>query len=318
MITGISGQDGHLLARELLRQGRTVIGLLDESRESQVEEISGNLNLIRLNFRDEGKIKELLSDFKPAQIFNLAGFSSVRNSFRNSEECFAVNYFFLERLLKCVVEVNLPTSRIFQCSSSEMYAGSGETKVNEQSSIQPISPYGISKASAHFLCNLYRTAFALDIRIGILFNHESPLRKPDFATKKIVKGLVSLKCDEIKQIVVSNLSSTRDWGYAEDFIGAMISIMDADEGHDYVVGTGQLHSIREFIQVGLNYLEIDREVSDVVLEEMDPKRLIDHVGKVADTSLIRETLGWVPKWNFQQMVHDLIDSELTLFNKKNN
>jgi len=312
VITGISGQDGHLLARELLEQGRSIIGLIDESRKSEVNITGKNLSLVRLDFSNPRKLKDFLFDAKPDQIYNLVGYSSVKGSFQNSEECFGVNYFFLERMLKSVVELNLFKTRIFQCSSSEMYAGSNETQVSERSHIWPISPYGFSKASAHFLCNMYRKAFSLDIRIGILFNHESTLRKSEFATKKMVQGLVSLKRKEIKQLVISDLSSTRDWGHAEDFIRAMIAIMTAEQSNDYVVGTGTLHSIREFIQVGLNYLEIDGRFEDLVVEKKDPTRLIDHVGKAANASLIKVHLDWTPRWDFKKMVHSLIDSELSL------
>ena len=315
LITGATGQDGSYLAEFLLAKGYEVHGVArrtsaeDRSRLDGIfsGEAADKFHLHRADMGDGGSLGRLLSEIQPHEVYNLAAQSHVGVSFEVPEQTVDSTALGLLRLLEAL-RCFCPTARFYQASSSEMF-GSSSLPQNENSPLRPFSPYGCAKTMGHCLTGIYREAHGLFAVSGILFNHESPRRGEEFVTRKITKAVASIARGRCSHVALGNLDACRDWGYAADYVEAMWMMLQQDEPEDFVVGTGESHSVREFCerafaQVGLDWREHVR---------CDPAlmRPIEIANLISDPSRARETLGWKHTVGFEDLVALMVDADLS-------
>lgn len=311
LITGIAGQDGSYLAELLLSEGYSVSGIIrrnstPEHQESRIHHLESHLDLYYGDVTDLGSVYQIIQKTKPDLIFNLAAQSHVRISFdvpaftHNVNAVGAINVFEAARLL-------CPSARIYQASSSEMFGTSIDSDglQRETTQMMPSSPYGVAKLTAYHMARTYRDSYGLFISNGILFNHESPRRGSNFVTTKIIKGALRIKMGLTSYLDLGNLDSYRDWGHSKDYVQAMRAILKHSTPDDFVVATGESHSIRdlcEFVFTSLSLSWKDHVRFDPRL--LRPKEVPRLRG---DSTKIRERLGWAPTYNFETLINEMID-----------
>ena len=331
LITGITGQDGSYLAEHLLAEGYEVWGLmrrtsLDPLLRLGTLALDRKITLLYGNLRDSASLLRALEESKPDEIYNLAAQSDVGVSFKCPEETMEINYFGLGRLVNEAITVN-PKVRIYQASTSEMF---GRTKPpqNETSTFAPVSPYGEAKLKAHedFVTG-YRERHGLYICSGILFNHESPRRGEHFVTRKITISLAKIKLGLQKKFSLGNLEAKRDWGYAGDYVRAMHLMLQQKKPQDFVIATGESHTVRDFVEAaakaagiqihwrgkGLKEVGLD-EKGNIILDirkEFYRPREVDYL--LGDSTKARKKLGWKPSVTFEGLVEMMVTADLARF-----
>jgi GDPmannose 4,6-dehydratase len=317
-LTGITGQDGSYLAELLLAKGYIVHGLIRRSSTFNTARIDGiyadpheqdaRLFLHYGDLTDSSVLARLLARIQPDEIYHLGAQSHVRVSFDMPEFTADTTGLGTLRLLEAIREAEIP-ARFYQAGSSEMF-GSAPPPQNENTPFHPRSPYAAAKVFAHHIAVNYREAYGLYITNGILFNHESPRRGETFVTRKITRGLASILAGKQDKIFLGNLDAKRDWGYAPDYVEAMWLMMQQEEPDDYVIATGEAHSVREFLDEAFRYVGLDW--ADYV--EIDPRYFrpaeVDYL--LGDASKSREKLGWQPTVCFQELVRIMVDADLQL------
>jgi len=311
LITGITGQDGSYLAELLLNEGYRVIGvkrrtsLISTDRVDPLFE-NENFSLRYGSMHDPSWMYNLLAEYKPDEVYNLAAQSHVRVSFETpieTADCVAMGTL---RLLEACRHV-VPNVKFYQASSSEMFGDNPEYPQNETTALMPASPYACSKVFAHNLCRHYREAYDMFCCAGILFNHESPRRGETFVTRKITMAAARIKFAEQDTLYLGNLSAKRDWGHARDYVKAMWLMLQHPTPDDYVVATGQTHSVEEFLNLVFEIAGLD--VSKYV--EIDERLFRPHEVPIllGDASKIKETLGWEPKYDLNLLAKDMYFSD---------
>ena len=317
LITGITGQDGSYLAEFLLQKGYEVHGIIRRASTFNTTRINkiyqdphledAQLFLHYGDLTDSSNLSNLIKTIKPDEIFNLAAQSHVRVSFDIPEYTGDVVALGTTRLLEAIRETEIST-RFYQASSSELYGGSQETPQKETTPFHPRSPYAAAKLYAYWMTVNAREAYNLYACNGILFNHESERRGETFVTRKISRGAAAIKLGLQDKLFLGNLDAQRDWGYAPDYVEAMWMMLQQDEPDDFVIATGETHSVREFVQeafekLGLNW---ERHV------EIDPKyyRPTEVDSLIGDASKAKNKLGWEPKVSFKELVHRMVDHDL--------
>jgi GDPmannose 4,6-dehydratase len=322
LISGITGQDGSFLAEFLLAKGYQVHGIVRRASTFNTERLdsiyadpheqSARLYLHYGDVTDGSGLRHVIAKVQPHEIYNLAAQSHVRVSFDQPEYTGDVVAIGTLRLLDAVRDYIQNTGqpiRFYQAGSSEMF-GASKPPQNEATPFYPRSPYAVSKVAAHWYAVNYREAYGLFISNGILFNHESERRGETFVTRKITRALARIKLGLQQKLFLGNLDARRDWGYAADYVEAMWMMLDAAEPGDYVVATGESHSVREFLEAAGDRCGLDWK--SVV--ETDPRYLrpteVDYL--MGDSSKIRKTLGWKPKVSFEELVHLMVDHDLEL------
>jgi GDPmannose 4,6-dehydratase len=310
LITGIAGQDGSYLSELLLSKGFDVYGLIrrnstPEHQESRINHLEDQIQLFYGDLTDFYSVATAIHKLQPDVIFNLAAQSHVRISFdipsftHEVNAKGAYNVFEATRLLS-------PSSRIYQASSSEMFGTSIDSDgfQRESTNMRPASPYGVAKLAAYHLGRTYRDSYGMFISNGILFNHESPRRGSNFVTTKVIKGALEIKRGTETSLALGNLDSSRDWGHSRDYVEAMLAIMMHDKPEDFVVATGQSHSIKELCDIVFQTLSLDwRDFVTFDQRLLRPKEVPALRG---DSSYIRQTLGWQPKTTFTQLIHEMM------------
>lgn len=309
LITGIDGQDGSFLAELLLSKGYEVHGLMRRG-VNPVVNINHLLDKIHIHWGDlanENRLCIILSEAKPDEIYNLAGQSDVRISFDVPEYTGAITGMGVTRLLEATRAFSLH-SKIYQASSSEMF-GDAPPPQNEQTPFKAKSPYGAAKIYAHNISVNYRESYGMFVCCGILFNHESSRRGLNFVTRKISNAVARIKLGKQDVLQLGNIESKRDWGYSPDYCEAMWLMLQQDEPDDYVIGTGEAHSVRDFVVAAFEYLNLDwqKYVKADTPKDMRPSevKLL-----LADASKAKEQLGWIPKTKFKDLVRIMVDSDL--------
>jgi len=322
LISGITGQDGSFLAEFLLAKGYQVHGIVRRASTFNTERLdsiyadpheqSTRLFLHYGDVTDGSGLRHLIEKVQPEEIYNLAAQSHVRVSFDQPEYTGDVVAIGTLRLLDAVRDYIQNTGhqiRFYQAGSSEMF-GASKPPQSEATPFYPRSPYAVSKLAAHWYAVNYREAYGLFISNGILFNHESERRGETFVTRKITRALARIKLGLQQKLFLGNLEARRDWGHAADYVEAMWMMLQASEPADYVVATGESHSVREFLEAAANRCELDWK--SVV--ETDPRYLrpteVDYL--MGDSSKIRKQLGWRPKISFEELVHVMVDHDLEL------
>jgi len=310
LITGITGQDGSYLAELLLEKGYEVHGLVRRSSSFntwRIDHIRGGLKLHYGDLVDQNSLARTLETVGADEIYNLAAQSHVKVSFEMPEYTTDVTAMGVLRVLDAVRELGLKT-RVYQAGSSEMFGLVRETPQSEKTPFYPRSPYGVAKVFGHWTAVNYRESYGIHVSNGILFNHESPRRGENFVTRKITMGLAAIKKGRARQLRLGNLDAKRDWGYAKDFVEAMWLILQRDQPDDYVVATGETHSVREFLQEAFSYAGLDWNEFVVV----DPKyfRPAEVDSLQGDPRKAQTVLGWKPRVSFKELVRIMVDADM--------
>ena len=316
LITGISGQDGSYLAEYLLELGYQVYGLVRREPRTVrwLQGICERVEFVYGDLRDNTSLEGAFRKAWPDEVYNLAGQVFVPSSWECPSETFDINVGGLARLLQ-IVERQKADTRVYQASSSEMYGNVGGN-CSEQTPLNPVSPYGVSKMAAHHLVRVYRQRgiYAL---CGILFNHESPRRGPEMVTRKITRAAAAWAKGDKTKLKLGNLQARRDWGFAGDYVKAMHAMLQQNEPKDYVIGTGESHSVAEFVTLVLKELcrygetmHFSRPMEDFVEVDERLVRPNEIQDLRADCRMARAELGWAPELNFPGLVHIMVDSEL--------
>jgi len=314
LITGITGQDGSYLAELLLSKGYEVHGLRRRSSTSNTNRIDYLLHKISLHYgdvTDAENVQKLVFQIRPTEIYNLAAQSHVGVSFEIPEYTANVAALGTLRILEAIrnfESFSHEKIKFYQASSSEIF-GKACPPQNEETLFYPRSPYGISKAFAYYLTKNYREAYNIFACNGILFNHESPRRGEAFVTRKITRGVARIKAGLDKKISLGNLDAKRDWGYAPEYVEAMCLMLQYSTAGDYVVGTGESHSVREFVELAFRYAGISewQEYVEFNQRYLRPTEVDD---LIADSSKIYNTLGWKPKTTFPELVKMMVKADL--------
>jgi GDPmannose 4,6-dehydratase len=310
LVTGITGQDGSYLAELLLAEGYEVAGMVRRASTESVERIEHLLDrllLVQGDLLDQASLVRVLEESAPHEVYNLAAQSFVPASFRQPVLTAEFTAIGVTRMLEAL-RTAAPEARFYQASSSEMFGHALETPQTERTPFHPRSPYGVAKVYAHHATVNYREAYGLFAVSGILFNHESPRRGLEFVTRKITDGVARIKLGLADELRLGNLDARRDWGFAGDYVRAMWLMLSQDEPGDFVIGTGQDHSVRDFVDAAFAHAGLDP--SQHVVEDAALLRPADVDHLVADSSLARERLGWAPETSFEQLVVLMVDADL--------
>jgi GDPmannose 4,6-dehydratase len=318
LITGITGQDGSYLAELLLDKGYEVYGIIRRSSSFNTERIDHlyqdphvagrRLHLVYGDLNDASSLNKILRDVGPDEIYNLGAQSHVRVSFDIPEYSAEVGGLGALRLLEALRETGLHRTRFYQASSSELFGKVQEIPQRETTPFYPRSPYGVAKAYAYWITVNYRESYGLFASNGILFNHESPRRGETFVTRKITRAVAAIKLGLQDKLYLGNLDAKRDWGFAGDYVKAMWLMLQPDEPGDYIIATGETHSVREFLDEAFGYLDLDWQR----YVEIDPRyyRPAEVDLLIGDASKARRKLGWEPQVGFKELVRMMVDADL--------
>jgi GDPmannose 4,6-dehydratase len=312
-ITGVTGQDGSYLAKLLLDKGYHVVGmkrrtsLINTNRLDDIEVFNHpNFKLEYGNMTDSSSLYALLMKHKPDEIYNLAAQSHVRVSFEVPEETLDVVGGGTLKLLEAY-RLICPQARFYQASSSEMYGDNINIPQNEETRMTPASPYAAAKLYAHNLCRNYRESYGLHISSGILFNHESPVRGETFVTRKITLAAANIKLGKQETLYLGNLDAKRDWGFAGDYVEAMWLMLQQPKGDDFVISTGETHTVKEFLEVVFKHagLNIEEHL------KIDTRLYRPHEVPIllGDSAKAQRILGWKPKTTFKDLAHMMYDAD---------
>ena len=309
-ITGITGQDGAYLAKLLLEKGYQVHGMMRRSSTDTLERLSEFVDDITIHqgdLLDQLSLVRLLDEIEPTEVYNLAAQSFVPTSWSQPILTGETTGLGVTRVLEAIRQVN-PQIRMYQASSSEMFGKVQETPQTESTPFYPRSPYGVAKVYGYWITINYRESYDLFASNGILFNHESPLRGLEFVTRKITDGVARIKLGLQDQLLLGNLDARRDWGFAGDFVNAMWLMLQADTPGDFVVATGEQHSVREFCEIAFGTVGLNLE--DYV--GIDPRfyRPAEVETLLGDPSKARTELGWEPQVTFEQLVTMMVEEDL--------
>jgi GDPmannose 4,6-dehydratase len=310
LITGITGQDGSYLGDLLLAKGYRVVGMVRRSSSENYERIEHLVDRIELrqaDLLDQLSLVHVLQDVRPDEVYNLAAQSFIPTSFNQPLLTAEFTALGVTRLLEAIRLVN-PAIRFYQASSSEMFGRVRATPQNELTPFYPRSPYGVAKLYAHWITVNYRESYGLFACSGILFNHESPRRGREFVTRKIAEGAARIALGRTKHLELGNVDSKRDWGYAPEYVDAMWRMLQQSEPDDYVVGTGEHHSPREFCE--LAFARVGLDYRDHVRTNPGLFRPAEVDTLLADAGKAREKLGWKTQTSFRELVELMVDAEL--------
>jgi GDPmannose 4,6-dehydratase len=310
IITGITGQDGSYLAELLISKGYRVIGMMRRSSVvtfERIQHIQDQIDIIQGDLHDQSSLMDLMEQYKPDEVYNLAAQSFVPTSWNQPVLTGEVTALGVTRMLEAIRLLS-PKTRYYQASSSEMFGKVHEVPQKETTPFYPRSPYGVAKVYGHWITVNYRESYNLFTVSGILFNHESPRRGIEFVTRKITYGAVRIKLGLAKDLRLGNLEAHRDWGFAGDYVDAMWRMIHNDHPEDFVVGTGETHSVREFCEKAFSYLGLDYQ--DYVIQEPRFYRPAEVDMLVADSTRVRQKLGWAPKVDFAGLVEMMVDADL--------
>jgi GDPmannose 4,6-dehydratase len=310
LISGITGQDGSYLAEFLLSQGYRVIGMVRRSSTvtfGRIEHIQDRITLAHGDLLDQTSLIGIMREHRPDEIYNLAAQSFVPVSWKQPVLTGEFTALGVTRMLEAM-RSTVPEARFYQASSSEMFGQVREVPQNERTPFHPRSPYGVAKVYGHWITVNYRESYDLFTCSGILFNHESPRRGLEFVTRKVTHGAAQIKLGLATELRLGNLDARRDWGFAGDYVQAMWMMLQQDQPDDFVVGTGETHSVRELCQVAFGSLGLDWEAHVVSAPEFYRPAEVDLL--VSDPAKARQVLGWQPDVTFEGLVQMMVEADL--------
>jgi GDPmannose 4,6-dehydratase len=310
IITGITGQDGSYLAEYLLEKRYDVIGMVRRSSTvtfQRIQHFQDDIKIIQGDLHDQSSLVDVINRFRPNEVYNLAAQSFVPTSWNQPVLTGEVTALGVTRLLEAIRIVN-PETRFYQASSSEMFGKVREVPQTENTPFYPRSPYGVAKVYGHWISVNYRESYDLFSVSGILFNHESPRRGLEFVTRKVSNGVARIKLGLAKELRLGNLEARRDWGFAGDYVDAMWRMLQADSPQDFVVGTGETHSVRELCEIAFSYVGFD--YMDYVVQDPQFYRPAEVDLLVADPNKAKLELGWKPNVSFKDLIHMMVEADL--------
>ena len=310
LITGVTGQDGSYLADLLLAKGYEVVGVVRRTSHHSYERIEHLLNRIEVvaaDLLDQHSLTVVIQDSRPDEVYNLAAQSYVPTSWTQPVLTGEFTALGVTRILEAI-RLAHPTARYYQASSSEMFGKVTETPQRESTAFYPRSPYGVAKVYGHWITVNYRESYGLYAVSGILFNHESPRRGIEFVTRKVTDGVARIKLGLARELRLGNLEARRDWGFAGDYVDAMWRMLQQDQPQDYVIGSGETHSVRELVELAFAHVGLDYRQYVV----SDPKyhRPAEVDLLLADPSKARRELGWTPTVGFTELVAMMVDADM--------
>ena len=318
LITGITGQDGHYLTKLLIDKGYEVHGTIRRASSintSRIDDLiskyqdEGILNLYYSDLLDSSSLGNLINSISPDEVYNLAAQSHVAVSFKNPIYTSQVGTLGTASLLEAIRNLDYKT-KFYQASSSEMYGGASKEMLNEESKFDPKSPYAASKVFAHNMTKLYRESYDLFCVNGILFNHESPHRGETFVTRKITRAATRIKLGLQTKLTLGNLDASRDWGYAGDYVEGMWMMMQHESPDDWVLATGESHTVKEFAEIAFKKLDLEwSEYVEISEKHMRPNEVDFLLG---DSSKAKDKINWVPSTKFEELVDLMIESDMHL------
>lgn len=317
LITGVTGQDGSYLAEFLLEKGYRVIGMVRRTSTinfDRIKHIQDQLEIVQGDLLDQMSLIGILQEYRPQEVYNLAAQSFVPTSFTQPVLTGEFTALGVTRMLEAIRIVD-PTIRFYQASSSEMFGKVVEVPQRETTPFHPRSPYGVAKVYGHWITVNYRESYGIFGCSGILFNHESPRRGLEFVTHKITHGVARIKLGLANELRLGNLEARRDWGYAADYVRGMWLMLQQDEPDDYVLATGETHSVREFVEEAFSYVDLDWR--EYVVQDPKFYRPAEVDLLVGDASKAGKRLGWEPTVDFKQLVRLMVDADLAALQKAN-
>jgi GDPmannose 4,6-dehydratase len=312
LITGITGQDGSYLAEFLLEQGYEVVGMVRRTSTvnfARIHHFQDQVNLVSGDLLDLGSLITILSEHRPQEVYNLAAQSFVPTSWDQPVFTGEVTGLGVTRMLEAIHTVD-PAMRFYQASSSEMFGKVREVPQNEGTPFYPRSPYGVAKVYGHWITVNYRESYDLFAVSGILFNHESPRRGLEFVTRKVTYTVAKIKLGLTDELRLGNMDARRDWGYAGDYVRAMWLMLQQDEPDDYVVGTGETHSVQELCEAAFGRVDLDWR--DYVVQDPRFMRPAEVDILVSDPGKAKRKLGWEPQVSFRELIEMMVDADLEL------
>ncbi len=316
LITGITGQDGSYLAELLLDKGYEVIGMVRRSSTVNFERIAHLQDRVVLDpytssgdLLDEASLISILREYRPDEVYNLAAQSFVQTSFAQPVLTGEITALGVTRILDAIRIVD-PEIRFYQASSSEMFGKVHEVPQSETTPFYPRSPYGVAKVYGHWITVNYRESYDLHASSGILFNHESPRRGLEFVTRKITHAVAQIKLGRAKEVRLGNLDAERDWGFAGDYVEAMYLMLQQDQPDDFVVSTGETHSVRRYCEIAFGHDDLNWEDHDVIDEKFMRPAEVDLL--IGDPAKAEKVLGWKRKTSFEDLVTMMVDADIAL------
>lgn len=310
LITGITGQDGSYLAELLLSKGYRVVGMARRTStvtNERIQHLLDDIIVIQGDLTDQGSLLSLFEEYEPTEVYNLAAQSFVPTSWNQPALTGDVTALGVTRMLEAVRFVN-PKIKFYQASSSEMFGKVTEVPQRESTPFYPRSPYGVAKVYGHWITVNYRESFGLFAVSGILFNHESPRRGLEFVTRKISEGVARIKLGMAKEVRLGNLEARRDWGFAGDYVKAMWLMLQQEQAGNFVIGSGETHSVREFCELAFGHVGLDYH--DFVVQDQRFYRPAEVDLLVSDPSRAAKTLGWRQGVGFKELVQLMVTADL--------
>jgi GDPmannose 4,6-dehydratase len=310
LITGVTGQDGSYLAELLLSKGYQVIGMVRRTSTvtfERIAHIQDDITVVQGDLHDQSSLVSILEEYEPTEVYNLAAQSFVPASWSQAVLTAEVTAVGVTRLLEAIRLVN-PKIKFYQASSSEMFGKVLEVPQRETTPFYPRSPYGVAKVYGHWITVNYRESYDLFAASGILFNHESPRRGLEFVTRKISNAVAAIKLGQAKELRLGNLEAQRDWGFAGDYVDAMWRMLQHSEPDNFVIGTGETHSVKEFCEIAFNHVGLDYK--QYVVQDQRYYRPAEVDLLISDPAKARKVLGWEPKVGFAQLVRMMVDADI--------
>ena len=310
LVTGITGQDGSYLAEFLLSQGYRVVGMVRRSSTvnfERIKHIQNEVELAQGDLLDQTSLVDIIREYRPVEVYNLAAQSFVPTSWKQPVLTGEFTALGVTRMLEAVRIVD-PSIRFYQASSSEMFGRVQQVPQNEKTPFYPRSPYGVAKVYGHWITVNYRESYDLFACSGILFNHESPRRGLEFVTHKVTYAAAKIKLGLAKEVRLGNMDAQRDWGYAPDYVRAMWLMLQQSQPDDYVIATGEAHSVRELCEVAFGRLGLDWQKYVVADPAFIRPAEVEHL--IGDASKAGRVLGWEPSMTFQQLIECMVDADL--------
>ena len=310
LITGITGQDGSYLAELLLSEGYDVYGVVRRASTEnyeRIEHLRGQITLLQADLLDQSSLVQAIRESNPTELYNLAAQSFVPTSWAQPVLTAEFTAIGVTKVLEAMRAVN-PDIRFYQASSSEMYGKVLEVPQSEDTPFYPRSPYGVAKVYGHYITVNYRESYNLHASSGILFNHESPRRGLEFVTRKVTDGVSRIKLGLATELRMGNLDSQRDWGFAGDYVKAMWLMLQQDTPDDYVVATGETHTVKELVQLAFDRVGLDWEKHVVIDPRFIRPAEVDLL--IGQPAKANKVLGWVPDTSFQTLVNMMVDADM--------
>ena len=315
LITGVSGQDGRILARMLSMKDDQIFGICRPGQKQVISKYCPSIVVFEIDLMDEDQLVKTLHTIKPTKIYNLAGFSSVNASWQNPTHVTRINSVVPTVILNWCLKYQ-PETRFVNASSSEIFGGTNTTPQNEETPLMPITPYGLSKGFAHNLIRIYRKQYGLFASNAILYNHESPLRDHKFVTRKISKAVAQIALGSNVTLELGDLQSKRDWGWAPDYVVGLKKMMEHDAPDDFVLATGQSHLVEDLVRFAFNRIGIS-DFSPHIRHGMQNDRPVDPSSLLGDSALAYRILGWETSTSLQNIIEQMVDFDIELLNNPN-